>query len=60
MHRYMITPDDKDGFVVQVHYESGITAFHSFKTRAEAKAWISKQDERAENDDPAKRRIWPI
>ena len=53
MERYTISPDDSCGVSVHVLYESGVTGFHSFKTEAEAKAWVARQ--RAEVPDLTER-----
>lgn len=61
MEKYTISPDDGGGVSVHVLYESGVLGFHSFKTEAEAKAWIAKQ--RAGLPDLTERhevRNWPI
>jgi len=61
MESYTITPDDKGGVSVHVLYESGVTGFHSFKTEAEAKAWVARQ--RADGPGLTERHEvgnWPI
>jgi hypothetical protein len=61
VERYTISPDDAGGMSVHVLYESGVTGFHSFKTEAEARAWVAKQ--RAEESNLTERhevRNWPI
>ena len=61
MKSYTITTDDKGGVSVRVHYDSGVAGFHSFKTEAEAKAWVAKQrTEAADRPEPDEVRNWPF
>ena len=61
MESYTITPDDRGGVSVQVLYGNGVVGFHSFKTEAEARAWVAKQStEPPDRTERHKVGHWPI